>query len=148
MALHFEGTLTIEAPRAKVWSFLVDPHAVSRCLPDVQQLEILADGKFKAVVRVGVSFIKGNFAFDVAMLDLDAPRHAKITGRGGGLGSAVDVESAVDLADGEEGSTRLDWKADVVVSGTIASVGARLLNSTVEKKADELFECLKTQLEA
>ncbi len=147
MALHFEGSLTIRAPREKVWTFLVDPHAVSRCLPDVQSLDLLDGGRFRAVVRVGVSFIKGNFTFEVAMLDLEAPRHARITGRGGGLGSAVDVNSGVDLADGEAGTTRMDWTADVVVSGTIASVGARLLNSTVEKKTGELFECLKAQLE-
>ena len=148
MGLHFEGTLPIKAPREKVWSFLVDPHAVSRCLPDVQSLQVLEEGKFKAVMRVGVSFIKGNFTFDVSMLDLDAPRHARIKGRGGGLGSAVDVESTVDLASVAEDNTVLHWSADVVVSGTIATVGARLLNSTVEKKTGELFECVKAQLEA
>jgi carbon monoxide dehydrogenase subunit G len=36
----------------------------------------------------------------------------------------------------------------VVVSGPIASIGGRVLNSTVEKKAGELFECLKAQVEA
>ncbi|MGQ0572563.1 MAG: SRPBCC domain-containing protein, partial [Armatimonadota bacterium] len=104
-------------------------------------------GKFKAVVRVGVGFIKGNFAFDVSMSDLEAPGHAVVTGRGGGLGSAVDVRSTIDLADGEEGTTRLDWAADVVISGTIASIGSRVLSTTVEKKTGELFECLKARLD-
>ncbi len=148
MALHFQGNLTINAPREKVWAFLLDPQAVSTCLPDVQSLEVLEQGKFKAVVRVGVGFIKGNFAFDVSMADLSAPSHAVISGRGGGLGSAVDVQSTVDLTDGGGGATSLDWKADVVVSGTIASVGARVLSSTVEKKTGELFGCLKARLEA
>lgn len=148
MALHFAGSLTINASREKVWSFVTDPHAVSKCLPDLQSLEVLDGGKFKAVVRVGVSFIKGNFAFDIAMLDLAGPRHARISGHGGGLGSAVDVDSTIELSDGGGNMTSLTWKADVVVSGTIASVGARLLNSTVEKKTAELFECMKVQLEA
>lgn len=148
MALHFEGLLTIAAARDKVWNFVTDPHAVSKCLPDLQSLEVLDGGKFKAVVRVGLSFIKGNFAFDVAMLDLDIRRHARIRGHGGGLGSGVDVDSTIELSDGDGNATSLTWKADVVVSGTIASVGARLLNSTVEKKTSELFECMKTQLEA
>ncbi|MGQ0571771.1 MAG: SRPBCC domain-containing protein, partial [Armatimonadota bacterium] len=51
MALHYQGTLTIRAPRETVWAFLLDPHAVSKCLPDVQRLEVLEEGKFKAVVR-------------------------------------------------------------------------------------------------
>jgi carbon monoxide dehydrogenase subunit G len=148
MALHYQGNLAIKAPREKVWAFLLDPHAVSRCLPDVQSLDVLEEGKFKAVVRVGIGFIKGNFAFDVAMAELAAPTHAVITGRGGGLGSAVDVRSTVDLTDGDGGGTALNWAADVVVSGTIASVGARVLSATVEKKTAELFACLKTQLEA
>lgn len=148
MALHFEGSLAIKAPRDKVWRFVVDPHAVSRCLPDLQSLEVLEAGKFKAVVRVGLSFIRGNFAFDIAMLDLNAPTHARIAGHGGGLGSGVDVESTIDLSSGEGNTTTLSWKADVVISGTIASVGGRLLSGTVEKKTSELFECMKTQLEA
>lgn len=148
MGLHYEGTLTIEAPRERVWRFLVDPQSVSRCLPDVQSLQLLEEGKFRAVVRVGVSFIKGNFTFDVSMQDLSAPAHARIQGRGGGLGSAVDVDSTVDLAENTARTTDLRWAADVVVSGTIANVGARLLNSTVEKKTSELFECVKSQLEA
>lgn len=148
MGLHFEGAVAIKAPRTSVWSFLVDPRAISRCLPDVQSLDVREDGTFRATVRVGVSFIRGNFAFDVAMADLDAPNHARITGRGGGLGSAVDVDSTIDLVGGQDGTTTLNWKADVVVSGTIASVGARLLSSTVEKRTGELFECLKAQLES
>ncbi len=148
MAFRFQGSLDIGAPREKVWAFLLDPHAVSQCLPDVQSLEVLEAGRFKAVVRVGVGFIKGNFGFDVAMTELVAPSHGHITGRGYGLGSAVDVHSSVDLADAEGGATRLDWSADVVVSGTIASVGARVLNGTLEKKTAELFACLKSRLEA
>jgi len=148
MALRFEGRMEVRASKEKVWGVLIDPQAVSKCLPDVQKLDILEEGKFRAVVRVGVGFIKGNFAFDVTMSDLRAPTHAVLTGRGGGLGSAVDVSSVVDLVDGADGKTWLEWKADVVISGPIASIGGRVLNSTVKKKAGELFECLKAQVEA
>jgi len=147
VALHFAGRLTIAAPRDRVWAFILDPQAVSKCLPDVQRIEVLEEGRFKAVVRVGVGFIKGTFGFEIGMKDLQPPAHAVVNGRGGGLGSAVDVTSTIDLAD-DGGATRLDWKADVVISGPIASVGSRVLDRTVEKKTGELFQCLKTQLEA
>lgn len=147
MALRFVGSLTVRAPREQVWAFLVDPHAVSQCLPDVQALEVLGDGRFRAVVRVGVGFIKGNFTVEVAMTDRQPPAHAVLTGHGGGLGSAVDLRSTLDLAETPEG-TRLDWQAEVVVSGTLATAGARLLQSTVEKKTTEAFACVKTRLEA
>jgi carbon monoxide dehydrogenase subunit G len=42
----------------------------------------------------------------------------------------------------------MDWKATVVVSGTIASVGARLLQGTAERLTGQFFDCLKTKLQA
>ena len=50
--------------------------------------------------------------------------------------SAVDAEH-----------TRMDWTAQVAVSGTIASVGARLLHQTAEKLTGQFFDCLKTKLQ-
>jgi len=148
MPLHYEGTLAIRAGRHRVWEFLTDPHRVSRCLPDVQSLDVLGEGRFRAVVRVGVAFVKGNFTFEVTMSDLQEPARALIAGRGSGLGSGVDVRSTVDLADADGGVTELRWTADVVVSGPLATVGARLLDSTVARKTTELFQCVKAQLEA
>jgi carbon monoxide dehydrogenase subunit G len=48
----------------------------------------------------------------------------------------------------DEGQTRMDWKANVIVSGTIASVGARLLQGVAEKLTGQFFDCLKTKLQA
>jgi len=42
----------------------------------------------------------------------------------------------------------MDWKADVVVSGTIASVGARLMQGTAERLTAQFFDCIKTELQA
>jgi len=38
--------------------------------------------------------------------------------------------------------------ANVSVSGTIASVGARLMSSTSEKLTGQFFSCLKSKLQA
>jgi carbon monoxide dehydrogenase subunit G len=46
-----------------------------------------------------------------------------------------------------ESETRMDWKASVVVSGTIASVGARFMQSTAERLTGQFFDCLKKKLQ-
>jgi carbon monoxide dehydrogenase subunit G len=53
----------------------------------------------------------------------------------------------MNLTSLEDGQTRMDWKADVIVSGTIASVGARLLKGTAEKLTGQFFTCLRTKLQ-
>ncbi len=54
-------------------------------------------------------------------------------------------QSLEELGDAEH--TRMDWTAQVTVSGTIASVGARLLHQTAEKLTGQFFDCLRTKLQ-
>ena len=69
-----------------------------------------------------------------------------VKGRGKAPGSAVELAGEMQLTALEEGQTRMDWKATVTVSGTIASVGARLLQGVAEKLTGQFFACLKSQL--
>jgi uncharacterized protein len=75
------------------------------------------------------------------------PDHMIVKGRGKAPGSAVEMSGDMHLASVEAGQTRMDWSAHVVVSGTIASVGARLLQGTAEKLTGQFFDCLKQKLE-
>jgi uncharacterized protein len=52
------------------------------------------------------------------------------------------------LRDGSDGATVMDWAADVLIAGSIASVGARLIEGTANKMIGQTFECIKTKLEA
>ena len=38
--MQLKGTVTIKAPRARVWEFLTDPHQVSQCAPGVESVEV------------------------------------------------------------------------------------------------------------
>jgi carbon monoxide dehydrogenase subunit G len=42
----------------------------------------------------------------------------------------------------------MDWSADVNISGTLASVGARLIEGTANKMIGQTFDCMKKTLEA
>ncbi len=54
----------------------------------------------------------------------------------------------MNLSDGEDGGTVMDWSADVNLSGTLASVGARMIEGTANKMIGQTFTCMKTKLEA
>jgi carbon monoxide dehydrogenase subunit G len=42
----------------------------------------------------------------------------------------------------------MDWNADVTIAGTLASVGARLIEGTANKMIAQTFDCIRTKLEA
>jgi len=146
--MEFSGTQTIAAPIEKVWAFLLDVNKVASCAPGFQSLEVLGDEHWKAVVAVGVGAVKAKFTMDVTRDELQEPEHLTIKGRGKAPGSAVDMSGHMHLTALDSGETEMDWKATVVVSGTIASVGARLLQGTAERLTGQFFNCLKTTLQA
>ncbi len=145
--MRFEGTLEIVAPQARVWGFLIDPQQVSACAPDLQSLEVVDAERFKLVVKAGVGPIKGTFRFEVRFAELREPEFAAIDARGQMPGSAVEMHSTMELADTGDGRTTMRWASDVNVMGTIASVGARLMQGAADKTTQGVFACIKSKLE-
>jgi carbon monoxide dehydrogenase subunit G len=145
--MEFSGTQTIAAPIETVWAYLLDVNKVAACAPGFQSLEELGEEHWKAIVAVGVGPVKAKFTMDVTRSEMHEPDMMIVKARGKAPGSAVDMSGEMHLTalDGQE--TRMDWKAIVTVSGTIASVGARLLQGTAEKLTGQFFTCLKTSLQ-
>jgi carbon monoxide dehydrogenase subunit G len=54
----------------------------------------------------------------------------------------------MNLVDGDErGTTTMLWAAEVHISGTLASVGARLIEGTANKMIGQTFDCIRSRLE-
>ncbi len=146
--MKLEGRVEIHAPRPKVWAFVTDPDQIASCGPGVQSVEKLDASRFRVHAKVGIGFISAKFVVNAEFTEIHEPDDATVLARGQAPGSAVDATARMVLTDGPEGSTVMDWTADVNISGTIASVGARLIDGTASKMAGQTFDCIKAKLEA
>jgi len=147
--MHLEGTVTINANRARVWDFLTDPNQVSQCAPGVESVEITEPGKkFRAIAAVGFGTVKARFAGDVEWLELEAPDRAKMKAHGNAPGSAADVVSEMKLSDAPNGGTQLNWTADVTIVGQLAGLAARLMGTVSQKLTAAFFDCVRKKIEA
>jgi carbon monoxide dehydrogenase subunit G len=146
--MEFSGTQTIEVPIEQVWTFLLDVNKVAKCAPGFQSLETLEDEHWKAIISVGVGPVKAKFTLDVTRPEMRKPELMVVKGRGKAPGSAVELSGTMNLSVISPTETRMDWRANVVVSGTMASIGARLMSSTAEKLTGQFFTCLKSNLQA
>ena len=144
--MELDGSFTVRAPKDRVWSFFMDPFALSGCINDPHAFEVVDENNFKGWVKAGVGFIRGTFTGSATILERVAPEHARITAHGAGMGSAFDAESTIELSEAG-GATTVRWKANVVLNGTIATVGARFLKGTIDKKTNEFFENARRKLE-
>jgi hypothetical protein len=146
--MRLEGKVNIQAPRSKVWAYLTDAEKVSRAAPGLEKLEVVEPGKkFRVTTAVGFGTVKARFTSDVEWTSLDPPSRAGMKAHGQAPGSAVDATSAMELADGPNGSTDLAWSADVTISGTIASLAARLMGSVTQKLTAAFFDSVRKDIE-
>lgn len=146
--MQFSGTVQIAAPRDRVWAFLMDPNQVGGCGPGVESIEVVDDDHFKARAKVGVGFISARFAVDMTVAERDEPERAVLKAHGQAPGSAVDATADMRLSGPPDGPTTMDWSADVHIAGTLASVGARMIEGTANKMIGQTFACIRTRLEA
>lgn len=146
--MEFSGSQTIAAPIDKVWAYLYDVNKVATCAPGFQSLEELGPEHWKALVSVGVGPVKAKFSLDVTRPEMHEPDRMVVKARGKAPGSAVELQGEMNLNSIDAEQTKMDWHANVVVNGTLASVGARLMSSTAEKLTGQFFSCLKANLQA
>jgi carbon monoxide dehydrogenase subunit G len=145
--MKFAGTVDIAAPRDRVWAFVIDPNQVGQCGPGVESIEVIDDTHFKATAKVGIGFISARFVVNMDMAEQQPPDRAVIKAHGQAPGSAVDATAQMTLSDGDAGGTRMDWDADVLIAGSLASLGARLIEGTANKMIGQTFDCMKAKLE-
>ncbi|MBA3498204.1 MAG: carbon monoxide dehydrogenase subunit G [Gemmatimonadota bacterium] len=139
MKLDFSGAPEITASPATVWSKLLDPDFVAASAPGVESVERVDPTHFKVVSGFGVGAVKVRFKLDVELFDIVEGERLKMRARGKAPGSAVDLLSALQVEDVGGGRTRLNWSASSEISGTVASVGARLLEGTARRLTEQFW---------
>lgn len=142
----YEGNFTIASPREQVWAFVIDPNKMGPCIPDLLQLDVQSESKFRTLVRVGVGPVRGKFDLTSELSVVEDGQQAALVIKGGGMGSGIDMNADMTLADADEG-TKLSWRCDAKVSGPIASIGGRLIDNEARKITEKVFANLREALE-
>lgn len=145
--MQFSGTTEIQAPRANVWAFVVDPEQVGWCGPGVEAIEAVDATHFKARAKVGIGPISARFAVNLELAEAVEPERAVIRASGNAPGSAVDARGEMVLSGPDDGPTTMTWSAEVQIMGSIASIGSRLIEGTANKLIGQAFGCMKSKLE-
>ena len=79
---------------------------------------------------------------------MTAPDAATIKAHGQAPGSAVDADRPDAPLRRRGRRHEMDWEAEVNIAGTLASVGARMIEGTATKMIGQTFDCMKSKLEA
>ena len=144
--MEIKGEYRIAAPREKVFAALNDPAILQACIPGCESLEKTSDTEMKAKVRMRIGPVSAAFSGKVTLSDLDPPNGYRISGEGQGGAAGFAKGGAVVSLKEDAGDTVLTYNVDAQVGGKIAQVGARLIDGTAKKLADEFFSKFATMV--
>jgi uncharacterized protein len=142
--MKLEGTHQLHATRERVFGLLTNPEVLKRCIPGCERLEQSGDNTFSATLKAGVGSIKGLFNGTVRLEGLTPPEQIRMVVDGKGTPGFLKGIGDLDLS--QEGDTTLvNYKGDIQLGGTIASVGQRMIQATAKMMASQFFTALEAE---
>jgi carbon monoxide dehydrogenase subunit G len=139
MMLEFSGSSEITAPGERVWGRLMDPDFLARSAPGVESVEVIDPTHFKIVSGFGAGSFKVRFTMDVALFDIVPDRSARMRMQAQAPGSAVDVLSSIEIQEVDPNTVRLNWSATSEITGTVAGLGARLMEGAARRLTEQFW---------
>jgi carbon monoxide dehydrogenase subunit G len=146
--MRLEGRVAVQAPRERVWTFLLDPTALSSCIPGVESVRQLDERTFEGEISAAIGPLTGRFAFQTRIADAQPPSHleGEMSGTDSVTGSRVTASVKADLGPAADDATTFAYVADVKVSGRLAIVGETVLRATAGVIFSRFAACLQDRL--
>ncbi len=139
--MELTGDHTFSAPRERVWQFLLDPETLRQCLPGCEKLDEIGPDEYEATMKIGVAAIRGTYQGRVKISDKQEPDSYRMLVEGKGPAGQVSGEGRLELFD-EGGQTRVHYQGTANVRGTLARVGARVMQPAAKMVVGQFFNCL------
>jgi carbon monoxide dehydrogenase subunit G len=140
--MKITGTSTLDAPVDQVWSAILDPAVLARCIPGCSSLTTVGEDQYAMTVTAGVAAIKGTYDGHVALADKEAPSALTLKATGAGAPGTIDADVKVRFVPGDGGGTEVTYDANASVGGSIGGVGQRMLSGVTRKMAGQFFAAL------
>ncbi len=145
--MEMTGEHRIAAPRSVVWEGLNDPEVLRRSIPGCDTLEKTSPTEMTATVTAKVGPVKASFGGQVTLSNLNPPESYTISGEGKG-GAAGFAKGGADVKLVEDGDgTVLHYAVKANIGGKLAQLGARLIDGTAKKMADDFFTRFAAEME-
>ena len=138
--MDIKGKQEFKLTREQVFEALNDPEVLRQSIPGCKSLEKKSDTEFIATIELKIGPIKAKFEGEVRLDDIVPPTSYRIVGSGkGGTAGNASGSAVVKLEEIDEETTLLTYDVKVGVTGKIAQLGGRLIESTSAKLAIVFF---------
>ncbi len=144
--MKVQESFTVSEPRAEIWAFFQDIARVARCMPGVEDVEVIDEENSRVTITQSLGPLSATFdtrmkitkRVDLELIEFQA------TGRTvRGANGNVRATNTVRLEDAPDGGTLISLDADVALGGMLGAVGSKV----VARQADQITAAFARALE-
>jgi uncharacterized protein len=143
--VRVEGNHALPVAKERVWSMLMDPAVLSRCLPGCEGLVKEGENDYRASIRIDHPAINGSYAGHVRMERLREPDSYRLIVEGRGAPGFLRAVSEVTLCIDSSG-TGLRYSGDSRVGGPIAFLLGNFLRSKLDRLMHDFFAAVAREI--
>ena len=138
------GVTSIPGPISEIWSIMFDSETLSQLIPGCEKLDIVGENEYLATVSLGVGPVRGKFVANVSISDLVFEKSGVFYGTLSGPLGASTGKGLIRLEEIDE-NTLIKYEYSISISGKVAAVGSRMLDSAARLIVRSFFEKLATK---
>lgn len=145
--VELTGEYEFAAPQELVWEMMLDPEILSMTIAGCERLERADQDTLKGRLNLRIGPVQGIFQGKVESTDVHPPSSLHMVVSGNGPAGVVRGEGNITL-EAMPTTTRLRYDGSVQVSGRIASVGQRVMDSSAKSIVKQSLQNLDRQIQA
>jgi carbon monoxide dehydrogenase subunit G len=145
--VELAGEHVFAAPQELVWEMMLNPEILSMTIAGCEKLERVDESTLHGRLNLRVGPVQGIFQGKVESTDVHAPSSLHMIVSGSGPAGVVRGEGNITL-EAMPTTTRLRYDGAVQVSGRIASVGQRVMDSSAKSIVKQSLQNLDRQIQA
>ena len=144
--MEIDKSLHIAASPVQIWNVLLDPHAMSKCVPGMQSIEVVSPDEYAASMHVKIAFVSARFKLRTRIVDRQEPFFLKAEGTGedSSVASSLKQTTELTLTPQDDDMTDLRIQVQVELLGRMGNFGL----SVMKTKADRLWDEFGVNLSA
>jgi carbon monoxide dehydrogenase subunit G len=146
--MKFEESFLVEVVPPVLWKVLQDVPVMARCVPGVDDVEVIDDDNFHATLTQAVGPVSASFTVKLTITGRaeDSRLDFQAVGKTA-RGAASYLRTSGRLALTAEGDgTRVTLTADAALGGVLGTVGQKVLARHSQKMAGQFAAALRTEL--
>ncbi len=127
--IAIRGKHVFSAPSDRIWSHIFEPTSLAKLIPGCQELTQVSRDEYHGVIRVGIAAVSGTYRTCVKIREQRYPEYCLFDGEIDGPTGYIKGTVTFTLRDLGDHTTELSYEAQALISGALATLSGRLIQS-------------------